>query len=171
MILKKSDIVKKMKFPIGSLVISACLISLFNMLISLGLLAIFMLYFGLKIKLMMLLSLVYIFILLLFIVGISYFLCFIYLYFKDLVHIWNFILLIGFWLTPVMYSEKQIPFEYKKYYMINPLARIISHLRDAILNNYYSFEQTLITLIICLIIFFLGIFLFKKISTKFAERL
>jgi lipopolysaccharide transport system permease protein len=170
-LISKADLIKKMKFPIWLIIISACLISLADLIISLLILVLMMFVFGLSFNTVMLLSFAYLFILFAFALGVSYMLSAVYLFFRDLVHIWNFITLIGFWLTPIIYSELQIPLVFRKYYMLNPLARIINHLRDSLLYNYYSFEQTFITLVVCVSVLLFGIFLFDRFSSNFAEEL
>jgi lipopolysaccharide transport system permease protein len=170
-LISKSELIKKMKFPTELLVMSSCLLSLTNLVINLIILWLMMAYFGISFHPFMLISVFYLFLLFILVLGISYFLSSFYLFFRDLSHIWSFLLMLGFWVTPIVYSEMQIPIEFRKYYMLNPLARLINHLRDSLLNNYFSVEQALITLIVCFSILLLGIFFFTKSSSKFAEEL
>ncbi len=170
-LIAKADLIKKMRFPIWLIIISSCLISLTNLIISLIILVAMMVYFGVSFNNVMILSFVYLLILFMFVLGISYLLSAVYLFFRDLIHIWSFLTLIGFWITPIIYSELQVPIIYRKYYMLNPLSRIINHLRDSLLYDYFSLEQTIITLIICIIILIIGIFLFDRFSSNFAEEL
>ena len=91
---------------------------------------------------------------------------------RDLKHVWEFILLIGFWLTPIVYPETFIPAHHLKYYMLNPLARLISHLRNVIVHNYIDTpEQIMITTILILSFFFLSIQFFSKFSKKIYDNL
>lgn len=170
-LIAKADLIKKTNFPVELIVFSSCLLSLITMVISLIILLIMMIVFGITFRWIMLLSAMYLFFLFILVLGISYFLSAFYLFFRDLAHIWNFLLLVGFWLTPIIYSELQIPAIYRKIYMLNPIARIINHLRDSLLNNYFSFEQTMITTIICFSALFIGVYLFNKHSSRFAEEL
>jgi lipopolysaccharide transport system permease protein len=170
-LISKSELIKKMKFPIWLIVLSSCIGSLINLLINIVILILMMAYFRIPFNSLMIISIFYLIILFIFVLGISYLLSAVYLFFRDLIYVWNFITIIGFWITPIIYSELQVSIEYRKYYMINPLARIINHLRDSLLNNFFSLDQTIITIIICISVLILGIFLFNKFSSNFAEEL
>ena len=170
-LISKADLIKKMKFPIGILVLSSCLNSLINLLMSSIILVAMMVFFRIRLSPAMLPVLFYVFLLFVLALGISYLLSAFYLFFRDLTHIWSFLTLIGFWITPIIYSETQIPLIYRGAYMLNPLARLINHIRDILLNNYFSLEQTVITVIICYMILIVGIYFFNRHSSSFAEEL
>ncbi len=93
------------------------------------------------------------------------------IYLKDIVHMWDIVLLMGFWLTPIFWNSDEL----KGYLVIllyaNPMAGIIVNARNAILYGQlpdmtlliFDFSYTLILLA-------LALYLFKKFSHKAAEQ-
>ncbi|MBT3408624.1 ABC transporter permease [archaeon] len=162
------NLLKKIKIPLYTLILGSNLSSLISFVISLIILIIMMLLSKIDIFTpIRILSLFYFFILFIFIFGISILISVMYIHFKDTSHIWEFFLLIGFWMTPIVYSETFIPNKYLKYYMLNPLARIISHLRNTMIYNYIdSLEQIIITVIIVFIMFLTSILIYYLYSKK-----
>ncbi len=165
------DLFQQYKIPRYLPIISACLINLIEFFVSVGVLIVFLFIFDVPITFLSLLNLIYFFLLIILSFGVSLIISSIYLIFKDIKHIWNFSLLIGFWISPIVYSEMKIPSNLRRFYMINPIARIISHIRNVTLYNYIAPTQTLITIIICTLILFFGFWLFKIYSTNLGEKL
>jgi lipopolysaccharide transport system permease protein len=119
-----------------------------------------------------LISLFYFLLLFLIVISTSLIISTIYLYFKDIIHIWNFLLLIGFWITPIIYPENLIPKAYLRFYMLNPLARIISHLRNTLIYNYIDTpEQVIISVLMAIMLIFTGLWFYKRYSKKIYEQL
>ncbi|MBN2367709.1 ABC transporter permease [Candidatus Woesearchaeota archaeon] len=170
---EKGDLIKKLNLSPLVYLVSAILTSLLNLLINIILFVIMMLIFRLKISIFSLLfGLAYICLLIMCTFGISMIITAIYLDFKDIKHIWTIITPIWFWLTPIFYSEQLISEPLRKFYMLNPVARIINHSRDVFMYNYTpSLEQTLITFTICLIFVLLGAGIYRRKHNKFAEDL
>ncbi len=91
-------------------------------------------------------------------------------YWRDVKYIVNALLLIWFYLTPVIYPLSFIPKEITRFYFLNPLAGIITAFRDSLLYGHLSSpESFLISLIISLILFFLSIFIFQKYKDNIAD--
>jgi ABC-type polysaccharide/polyol phosphate export permease len=171
-LLAHGNIIKKMNFPNYIVVVSSCLSSFITLLLNLIIFFLFTLVFNVKLTAIAIILPFYLIELFILVLGISFFLSSLYPKFRELSHIWNFLLLIGFWVTPIIYRETMVPEKYLKYYMLNPLARLINETRD-ILIYYYTpmLRQVLITLIICVLIFALGFLFFRKRSPYFAEEL
>jgi lipopolysaccharide transport system permease protein len=103
--------------------------------------------------------------------GASFILAALYPRFKDTAHTWNILLLIGFWITPIIYKESQVAEQYRKFYMLNPIARLINEARDILIYDYVpSFKQMLITFALCAAIFAIGLWYFRKRAPYFAEE-
>jgi lipopolysaccharide transport system permease protein len=114
----------------------------------------------------------YLFEIFIFSLGVSFLLSSLYPKYRELQHIWSLLLLIGFWVTPIIYSEKMVPEKYLKYYMLNPLARLINETRDILIYHYSpEIKQMMITFFICIGIFIIGFLFFKKREAHFAEEL
>ena len=171
-LLAHGNIIKKMNFPNYVVVVSSCLSSFITLLLNLLIFFLFTLIFNVKLTAIAIILPFYLIELFILVLGISFFLSALYPKFRELSHIWSFLLLIGFWVTPIIYSETMIPEKYLKYYMLNPLARLINETRDILIYHYTPMlKQILITLIICILIFVLGFLFFRKKSPYFAEEL
>ena len=168
----KAGIVKKIHFRYEILVISACLTALLSFLLTfiLALLLIFIVKGGFSIialySLMLILELFFI------MLGLSLVLSVFFVYYKDIGHMWDVMLNIGFWLNPVAYPITFIPERYLGIYMSNPLARIITAFRDILLKNYLpSIQSLIITFIISLAILLIGFLIYKSKAGNIAEDL
>lgn len=167
------DLLKKIRIPIYVVILGSNFASLIAFFVNILILILMMIYF--KIDLftpIRIISLFYFGLLFLLVISTSFLVSTIYLYFKDIVHVWNFLLLIGFWISPIIYHESFVPEIYLKYYMLNPLARVISHLRNTMIYNYIDApEQLIISVLIVMIHFFFGLWIFRKYSKKLYEML
>jgi lipopolysaccharide transport system permease protein len=56
-----------------------------------------------------------------------------YVYYRDLNQIWEVLLQIGFFLSPIVYPISLIPQKYKLYYNLNPITRLIEIYRDTLI--------------------------------------
>jgi len=168
----KRELIRKLKFPIQNLVISSCISSFIIFLLNLTVFFALMIVFRVEFYITILTVPIYLIELFVLVLGASLLLSALYVRYKDIIHIWNFFLLIGFWITPIVYSEYLVPFKYLRFYMLNPLARIIVDMRSAILNNFIpNLKNISITTTICISSLIIGYIVFKKLSRSFAEEI
>ncbi len=164
---------KRIKIPLHIIVLGSNLSALISFASNLFVLMLLMVYFKIPfLTFLRLTSLVYFGLLLILVTSISLLLCTIYLYFRDIVHIWSYVLFIGFWLTPIIYPLDYIPQNLIRYYMLNPLTRIISHLRNAIIYNYVDpVEQVVITFLIIAAVVYICLKIYLRFSNRLGEVL
>jgi len=107
------------------------------------------------------------------VVSISLVLACLNVYFKDTGHIWNILLKIGFFTTPIFYSIPMFISKAKMTaYFLNPMTQLIIFMRQIILsktsppliNMLFVFSAVLIVLAVCYLIF-------KKLEDGIIERL
>jgi lipopolysaccharide transport system permease protein len=104
--------------------------------------------------------------------GISLILGSLYVYYRDLNQIWEVVLQIGFFLSPIVYPLSYIPANYEFYYMLNPITRLITMYRDILLDGTIpKISDFGIVIAFGLMLFVIGTLLFKKLSRRFAEEL
>lgn len=168
----KSSLVTKIYIPREiltlSVVISAFISSFLEFLVLIPLLLIFGATFSLKILLFPFLQIIYFMI----IYGLALMLASLYVYHRDLGHIWEVILQIGFFLSPIVYPVSLIPETYKFYYMLNPITRLIEMYRDVLLfDSIPGFIDFGLTIVSGIILFVFGSWLFKRLSRRFAENI
>lgn len=151
-----------------SVVISALISSLLEFLVLIPLLIIFGATLSLKILLFPLLHIVYFMI----IYGLALTLASLYVYYRDLGQIWEVILQIGFFMSPIAYPVSSIPAKYKFYYMLNPITRLIEMYRDVLLRNSMPGVMDFGLIILSgILLFAFGSWLFQRLSRRFAEEI
>lgn len=106
------------------------------------------------------------------IMGVCLILSTLSIYLKDIQHLWDMVILVGFWITPIVYDETLMIDRMPSLLYINPVAPFVITLHQAILYNetidWVLYFQGLLIAISFLI---LGLILFTKFSHKAAEKL
>ena len=101
--------------------------------------------------------------------------------FRDLSFIWEVIIQLGFYLTPILYAMSLIPEKFQKIQLLNPMAQAMQDSRYALITH----DDRVVTISrafdggpyqyipFALVIFALigGILYFKRQSKSFAEDL
>jgi ABC-type polysaccharide/polyol phosphate export permease len=110
------------------------------------------------------------FLLVLFGTGIGLILSILYVHFRDITEIWSVLILVGFWLTPIMYDPKYVPKPLATVALLNPVGRILVLLRAYLVyDNVPSFAFLSSTTLLCIGIFIFGIWIFKKYEHRIPE--
>lgn len=108
--------------------------------------------------------------------GIAYATSAIVGFFRDLTQIINIILMIGIWLTPIMWNFDTIvlPGWIKTIFMLNPVFYIVQGYRDSLINHIWFWQRPAITIyfwMIMLSVLGIGTVIFKKLKVHFADVL
>ena len=102
--------------------------------------------------------------------GLSLILASLYPYLRDLGEIWPFVLQLGFFLCPIMYSISIVPKSIQGIYLLNPVTQIMIMYRDIVLYGVLpSLMQVGYILLFGISIVFIGHFLFKRLEKGFVE--
>lgn len=110
---------------------------------------------------------------LLLVISISLVLSCLNVYFRDTAHIWNIILKIGFFTTPIFYSIPMFISKAKMTaYFLNPMTQLIIFARQIILSKTPPpFMNMLLVFLAVLIILVVCYSVFKKLEDGIIERL
>ncbi len=170
-IVGKASLVTKIYIPREiltlSIVISALTSSILEFLVLIPLLFILGASLSPTILIFPMLHIIFFFI----VYGISLGLSSLYVYYRDLNQIWEVLLQIGFFLSPIVYPVSQIPEKYMFIYMLNPVTRLIVMYRDVLLYQKIPvFMDFGIVILSGLIVLVIGSLLFRKLSPRFAEE-
>ena len=171
-IVANGGIIKKVYFPREILPIATSTSNLINFLISsiLVFLALFISGIGLT-KAVVVLPLI---ILIQYILqlGLSFILSAITVYVRDVEYLINVLMMLAFYLSPIVYSADMIPSKYLPLFKLNPMFHIIKYYRDIL---YYGkipeMGSVLLLLFACIIILVVGYLIFRKLEKRFAEEL
>ena len=172
-IVNNGNIIKKVYFPREILPISVVTSGLINFFISCIIILIFIIFGGMSLSLVMLLLPLITLIQYILSLGIIFILSAINVYIRDIEYIVNFIVMMLFYATPILYSSELFANTAFEWIMnINPMAHIINAYRDIF---YYQvlpdFSILAIVGIISFVILIVGYQIFKKLEKRFAEEL
>ena len=171
-ILANAGIVKKVYFPREILPISVVTSGLINFLISCIIILIFLFGSGIGISPYIIFVPIIILIQYILSLGILLITCSINVYIRDAEYIINFLINMLFYATPILYSPEifngsAIGWLFK----INPLAVIITGYRDTLFyQTMPNLSSIFIVFIFSIIVFFIGMAVFRKLEKGFAEE-
>ena len=102
--------------------------------------------------------------------GVGLLLAILFVHFRDISEIWNVILTLGFFLTPIMYDPHNVPAPLATVALLNPVGRVLVMFRAYMLfDNIPTWAFSLTTVAVCIGIFVLGIWLFIKYEHRIPE--
>lgn len=95
-----------------------------------------------------------------------------YVKFRDLAMIWEVIIMIIMYASPIIYPLTMLPAKYHQILLLNPLAFIIHFTKESMFNNHFATStQYLIFSAIVFASFALGVFSYRKFIPKVAEEI
>jgi len=169
---EKSNIILKVNFP----KVIAILTSVVNSFISFiaGFL-VFLIFWFLSKPAGSLLNLPYFLLLIIIltnlILGLNFFISIIYTKLRDLLSIWEVLLQLIFYASPIIYPLSLVPNRFKSLFLLNPLAIVITESQKALITNQsFSWFHTNYALIISIFLLILGFLFFQKYIRKIAEN-
>jgi ABC-2 type transport system permease protein len=93
-------------------------------------------------------------------------------FFKDLVHLWDMVLMLGIWISAVFYPFKMIVETIPLLLYINPFIGIIHNMRAALLQgNEIQINLIWINFLGAILIYFIGFTILKKYGRLAIEKL
>ena len=122
-----------------------------------------------------LLNLPYIFLLVLIltmlIIGLNFFLSISFTKLKDLLSIWEVLLQLLLYLSPIIYPISYVPERYREVFLLNPLAVIITQAQTALISGgSISWRLTVQALTLALLILIGGWLFFQKQIKKISDN-
>lgn len=95
-----------------------------------------------------------------------------YVKFRDLSMIWEVLLMIIMYISPIIYPLATLPAKYHQFILLNPLAFIIHFTKESLINNHFAtLSQYSIFITIVLAFFALSIFSYRKLIPRVAENI
>jgi lipopolysaccharide transport system permease protein len=103
-------------------------------------------------------------------IGASLAVSIINVYFTDFQFIVAFLLNMLFWMTPIVYQFDVIPEAYRFLFLyVNPLTPLMSSWRDLFMSNTITWSWLGIAFLDSLVVFFLGLLIFRRLSRRLDE--
>lgn len=169
-----SFLVKKIKFNIQYIPVIKVLSALFVHIFFIGFLIIMFLVYGYHFSLYNIQIIYYTFAASILGLGITWLISALNVFFKDMNSLYNVIIQIGFWVTPILWNEDTMVDEtVKSVLSVNPMHYIVNGYRDSLLFDRWFWEkpaETLVFWITTVIIWIIGRLVFRKLSPFFADE-
>ena len=90
--------------------------------------------------------------------------------YRDLTFAMGFAVQLWMYITPVVYPLAQVPEQYRIFYVLNPMVSIVESFRGAFLGvSTIEPNHILISIMVTLGIFFIGVVLFSRIEKTFMD--
>lgn len=169
-VVNNSGLVTKVYFPREILPLSAIGAAFFDFIMaSIVIIPLFVIF-----KIMPTILIVYLFVLipslLIFTAGVVMFLSAINVLFRDVKFVIPLLLQVWFYLTPIIYSQNQIPEKYQIYFLLNPLTSQIESFRKIlVLNEAPNLIHLSYSILFSLVIFIAGYSFFRIREKVFAD--
>ncbi len=171
-VIDNANLVTKTLFPSEILPLTVMLAGLVNHLIGFAILLCILLSTLGKISLYILLVPVYFLVLMLFTLGISWFVASLNVFVRDVSQVLSVILTFWFWFTPIFYSADRFPERLHFLVRWNPLAHVVTGYRDCLLRMQMPDLRILVFLALAsFLVFALGGLFFRKTKREFVDVL
>ena len=166
-----AGIIKKVYFPREILPISVALSGLVNFFISCIIIILFCIFGGVGISWHLVLLPAFAIVQFFLTLGIVMALSAINIYIKDTEYLINFIVNMLFYGTPILYPATLFPEQYRWILYANPLTELINAYRDIFIYHQVPSLMAIGYLVgITILIFFIGLAIFRKLEKGFAEE-
>jgi ABC-type polysaccharide/polyol phosphate export permease len=167
---ENASLIRKIYFPREILIISTLVAKLvdffFASLIFLGMMVLFQIPFSWH----MLLFFPILFVQLLFTFGLSLFLSATNLLYRDVQYLFQLVLGLWFYLTPVIYPIELFPEQYRWIFALNPMAVFINAYRQVLLGqDVFNVASFLIGLSVSILFLIISYAIFKKLEGIIAD--
>jgi lipopolysaccharide transport system permease protein len=171
-IIDNANLITKTVFPTEVLPLAILLSGLVNHLIGCAILLFIMVAVGHPISLYALWVPVYLFFLMLFTLGLSWFVSSLNVFVRDISQVLTAILTFWFWFTPIFYMGIKVPAKYAFVSRLNPLAHVVTGYRDCLLRMEMPDLQALAWFAgTSVVIFVTGGLFFRQIKREFVDVL
>ncbi len=171
-----ASVVKKIIFPRTIIPISVVLSQVIHLFIQLGVVGIFMIALHVPPSIKLLWLPVILLVEIVFIMGAALICSSLNVYFRDIQYLVESALTVLFWFTPIFYSldtaRNNLPPWLFHVYILNPLAGCIAAARNAVVRQAHPEALSFsIAAIVACISLGVGILLFTKLHTQFADKI
>ncbi len=167
---ENSSLIKKIYFPREILVLSTIFAKAFDFFLSAIIFFLLMIYFKVQFTYFIFLFIPIFFIQFLFTYSLGLILSALNLFYRDIQYLFNLILTLWFYATPVIYATEFFPEKYRFIFKLNPMAVIINGYRQVLLGGTYpNFTSLGLALIISILFFLIVKTIFKKLEKEFGD--
>jgi ABC-type polysaccharide/polyol phosphate export permease len=167
-----ASLITKIYFPRTILVIATLVAKIVDFLYALIILVIYMIFYHIPINVNILWVIPIFFIQQIFTLGFSLIVAASNLLYRDIQYLISLLILLWFYLSPVIYPVDLVPVRYRLIYQLNPMAVFINAYRQTVLGGGRpNYQSLVIGLVVSFITLFLGYKYFKAKEKIFADNI
>ncbi len=165
-----SSLIKKIYFPREILILSTLLAKVFDFSLAIIIFIILMIFFKVPFTFYMLLFFPIFLLQFIFTYSLSLLLAALNLFYRDIQYLFDLIMTLWFYLTPVIYATEFFPAQYRYIFKINPMSVFINAYRQVLFNGTYpNWDSLVIGLIVSVVLYLIAHRIFKKLEGMFAD--
>ncbi len=165
-----ASLIKQINFPREIFPLSTTLAKIVDFFLASTVFILFMIFFRIKIDFNILWFFSIFIIQFIFTFGLSLLSSAFNLFYRDVQYLLNLVIMLWFYLTPVIYPVEILPERYRFIFKLNPMAVLINAYREAILaRGMPKVSSMSIALAVALFFLFTGYWVFKKLEGQFAD--
>ena len=109
--------------------------------------------------------------LVLFTLGFSFLYATVNMWFRDMERIMGVLLQMWVFLSPVMIPMSIVPEKYHILFKCNPMYYILNFWRDIFYQPHFSIENMLFSIVVSVVVFIIGFWIFQKKQSLFSEMM
>ncbi|MEA2441814.1 MAG: type transport system permease protein [Thermoleophilaceae bacterium] len=178
-LLQRESLLRKMRFPRMVIPLSVVLTNLFNLGMNMIAVLVFLFANGIEPRWTWLLVPVLVLALIVLATGAAMLTSALYVRFRDLAPIWEIVLQIAFYASPVLYVISQVPSDFQHALAANPLGMVMTQTRKWVIDPdapsaaeaIGGYVPLLIPIGVILAVFALGFWVFERETPHIAENL
>ena len=171
-LIQNKDLIKKIYFPRIIIPISTVLATFMNMIFSMAVVILALFISGIGISYYVLLLPVIMVLEFFLVLGMVFLFSSLNVFFRDIEYILSIIMMIWFYMTPIVYTVEMIPEKYKTLFYLNPMTNIVIFYRDILFyKRMPSFGFMGGVFLYSLAMIVIGFFVFQKLQKNFVEEL
>ncbi len=178
-LVERENLLRKIRFPRLVIPLSVALHALFNLALNLTVVFVFIFASGIKPTLDWLQIPLLILVLVVFATGVTMLLSALFVRFRDMQPIWEVVLQLLFYGSPVIYVITEVPESFRQVVAFNPIAVVLTQWRHAVIDQSAptagtaigGIELLIVPLVIVAAIFALGLWVFTREAPRIAENL
>lgn len=172
-IIASQGMIKKIYFPRLIIPLSKAAVGLIDLSISLVLMIILLIYYGIIPSSNVLLAPVFLFFGMLAALAVGIWLSALTVRFRDFQHVVPFMVQIGLYITPIAYpadfAMQHLPKWAATIYYLNPIAGVVQGFRWSIFGGQFPGALMYVSFVMIIILFISGLFYFRKVEDDMAD--
>lgn len=171
---EKSYLVKNVRFQVSMLPVIKILSALLVHFVFIVMLAVLLVLHGIPPRLHWLQTGYYLFAAVLLSLGTCWITSSLNVFVKDIRHITQILMRVGFWFTPIFWKVDHLPGPLKTIVKLNPAFYLVQGYRDSLIYETWFWDKPVLTLyfwVLTGVVFFFGAVIFRRLSPHFADVL